>query len=154
MPRGTPGRRFRTGQRGWSLASERMPPNVELGAVARSRCYRRHRCRRRGLFSHCNLSAYLLRGIDWIGGVVSCRVGVPARRRCYLNLSCQVGLDLLEKGELSEEEFSGLVKAEEGFQKVLCTTNFLYVSAASSPRIRPRPLYYEPVSCLCSMLGV
>ena len=29
-----------------------------------------------------------------------------------------MGLDLLEKGQLSEEEFSGLVKAEEGFQKV------------------------------------
>ncbi|CAM9289491.1 unnamed protein product [Ectocarpus sp. 4 AP-2014] len=34
-----------------------------------------------------------------------------------LSSSLQVGLDLLEQGELSEEEFSGLVKAEEGFQK-------------------------------------
>ncbi|CAN0281319.1 unnamed protein product, partial [Ectocarpus sp. 12 AP-2014] len=34
-----------------------------------------------------------------------------------LSSSLKVGLDLLEQGELSEEEFSGLVKAEEGFQK-------------------------------------
>lgn len=29
-----------------------------------------------------------------------------------------MGLNLLERGELSEEEFTGLVKAEEGFQRV------------------------------------
>lgn len=29
-----------------------------------------------------------------------------------------MGLNLLERGELNEEEFGGLVKAEEGFQRV------------------------------------
>ncbi|CAM9288204.1 unnamed protein product, partial [Hapterophycus canaliculatus] len=34
-----------------------------------------------------------------------------------LRSSLKVGLDMLEKGELSEEDFSGLVKAEERYQK-------------------------------------
>lgn len=41
-----------------------------------------------------------------------------------------MGLDLVEKGELSEEEFSGLVKAEEGFQKVMISVCCLF----SAPR--------------------
>lgn len=48
-------------------------------------------------------------------------VVVVSRLCCVSRVSAaaQLGLDLLEKGELSEEEFSGLVKAEEGFQKVM-----------------------------------
>lgn len=62
------------------------------------------------------------------GGTVSAVgaavVVVDRRRPKYASavfavlVAAQVGLDLLEKGELSEEEFSGLVKAEEEFQKV------------------------------------